>query len=162
MANTFKCKICGGELEAVSKDVAICLYCGSKQILPKITSERKANLCDRANHYRSVNEFDKAAAVYEQVLAEDDSDAEVYWDLVLCRYGIEYVEDPRTKKRIPTVNRTQFQSIFDDRNYLSAMEHASDEQKEIIKSDAELIDRIQKGILDISNKEKPYDIFICY
>ncbi len=162
MANILKCKICGGDIEKISKDIAVCQYCGSKQILPKMTSERKVNLYDRANHYRSINEFDKAMAVYEQVLAEDDSDAEVYWDLVLCRYGIEYVEDPRTKKRIPTVNRTQFQSIFDDRNYLSALDHASDEQREIIKADAEVIDRIQKGILEISSHEQPYDIFICY
>ncbi len=162
MATVLKCKICGGDLEVINKDIAICQFCGSKQLLPKMTSERKANLYDRANHYRSINEFDKATAVYEQVLAEDDSDAEVYWDLVLCRFGIEYVEDPRTKKRIPTVNRTQFQSIFDDRNYHLAIEHASDEQREIIKADAEVIDRIQKGILEISSHEQPYDIFICY
>ena len=25
-------------------------------------------------------------------------DAELYWSIVLCRYGIEYVDDPLTKK----------------------------------------------------------------
>lgn len=154
--------MCGGDLENIGAQVATCLYCGSKQILPKSSSEKKANLYDRANHYRSINEFDKAAAVYEQALAEDTADAEIYWDLVLCTYGVEYVEDPLTKKRIPTVNRTQFQSIFDDRNYKSAIANASKEQKEILEADAAVIDKIQKEILDISNKEQPYDIFICY
>lgn len=162
MATILKCKMCGGDLENIGAQVATCLYCGSKQILPKSSSEKKANLYDRANHYRSINEFDKAAAVYEQALAEDTADAEIYWDLVLCTYGVEYVEDPLTKKRIPTVNRTQFQSIFDDRNYKSAIANASKEQKEILEADAVVIDKIQKEILDISNKEQPYDIFICY
>ena len=36
--------------------------------------------------------------------------AEAYWSIVLCRYGIEYVEDPATHKRIPTVNRAQYTS----------------------------------------------------
>ena len=26
----------------------------------------------------------------------DKEDAESYWSLVLCRWGIEYVEDPKT------------------------------------------------------------------
>ena len=35
-------------------------------------------------------------------------------------------------------------------------------QKEVYKSEAEYIDKVQKGILEISNKEKPFDVFICY
>ena len=157
-----KCKICGGDLDILGNNVAQCLYCGTKQIIPKFTTDRKKELYERANAYRAVNEYDKAFAVYEQVLLEDNTDAEVYWDLVLCRYGVEYVEDPRTKKRIPTVNRTQFQSVFEDPNYQSALKFASDEQREVIDADAKVIDNIQKGILDISNREQPYDIFICY
>jgi tetratricopeptide (TPR) repeat protein len=162
MTTLLKCKICGGDIGNIDKDVAECLYCGTKQILPKMGSDKKINLYDRADHYRNQNDFDKAAALYEQVLAEDSSDAEIYWNLVLCRYGVEYVEDPRTKKRIPTVNRTQFQSVFEDQNYKLAVENASEAQKSILEADAELIDNIQKGILDISRKEQPYDVFICY
>ncbi len=162
MEGILKCKICGGDLEPNGEGTATCLYCGTKQILPRMTSERKASLYDRADHYRRISDFDKAAALYEQVLLEDDTDAEVYWDLVLCRYGIEYVEDPRTKKRIPTVNRTQLQSVFDDHNYKLAIKYTSPEQCDVIESEARIIDNIQKNILDISNKEEPYDIFICY
>ena len=107
--------MCGGDLQQSGNGIATCLYCGSTQIMPKLSDERKANLYDRANHYRSIDEFDKAAAIYEQILAEDNTDAEVYWDMVLCRYGLEYVEDPRSHERIPTVNRAQYRSVFDDR-----------------------------------------------
>lgn len=100
----FKCKMCGGTIEfEQGSTVGVCDSCGTKQTLPHLDSDRRANLYDRANHLRRNNEFDKAATIYEQILNEDTSDAEAYWSLVLCRYGIEYVEDPSTHKRIPTV-----------------------------------------------------------
>lgn len=159
----FKCKMCGGTLEFNPGDtVAVCDSCGTKQTLPRLDGDKKANLYDRANHFRRNNEYDKAMSIYEQILAEDNTDAEAYWSLVLCRYGIEYVEDPATGKRIPTVNRAQFTSVFDDDNYKSALRCADAAQKEIYQAEAKAINEIQKGILAISQKEEPFDVFICY
>ena len=77
--STFKCKMCGGTLEiSESERVATCEYCGTKQTLPRLDDDRKANLYDRANHFRRNNEFDKAAGIYEQILNEDKTDAEAY------------------------------------------------------------------------------------
>ena len=155
--------MCGGTLEIHENEtVAVCEYCGAKQTLPKLNDEIKVNLYDRAHHFRRNNEFDKAMSIYEQILNEDPSDAEAYWSLVLCRYGIEYVEDPVSHKRIPTVNRAQFTSIFDDVNYKSALQYADSYQKPIYEEEAKAINEIQKGILAISQNEEPYDIFICY
>lgn len=81
---------------------------------------------------------------------------------MLCRYGIEYVEDPVSHKRVPTVNRAQFTSIFDDDNYKSAIKYADGYQKSIYEEEAKAINEIQKGILAISQKEEPFDVFICY
>ena len=159
----FKCKMCGGTLEFNPGDtVAVCDSCGTKQTLPKLDDDRRANLYDRANHFRRGNEYDKAMGIYEQILAEDNTDAEAYWSLVLCRYGIEYVEDPATHRRVPTVNRAQFTSIFDDDNYKSALHYADAAQREVYESEAKAINEIQKGILAISQKEQPFDVFICY
>ena len=159
----FKCKMCGGTIEfEPGATVGECEYCGTRQTLPKLDDDRRANLYDRANHFRRNNEFDKAASMYEQILNEDRSDAEAYWSLVLCHYGIEYVEDPTTHKRIPTVNRAQFTSIFDDDNYKSALEYADISQKVLYEEEANTINEIQKGILAISQKEEPFDVFICY
>ena len=159
----FKCKMCGGALEINNNEtVATCEYCGTQQTLPKLDDDRRANLYDRANHFRRNNEFDKAMGIYEQVLNEDNTDAEAYWSLVLCRYGIEYVEDPSSHKRIPTVNRAQFTSIFDDDNYKSALQYADGYQRSIYEEEAKAINEIQKGILAISQKEEPFDVFICY
>ena len=159
----FKCKMCGGTIEFNPGDtVGICDSCGTKQTLPRLDDEKKINLYDRANHFRRNNEFDKAMAIYEQILLEDNTDAESYWSLVLCRYGIEYVEDPASHKRVPTVNRAQFTSIFADADYKSALQYADGYQKELYEQEAKTIDEIQKGILEISSKEEPFDIFICY
>ena len=159
----FKCKMCGGTIEfEPGSTVGVCDHCGTKQTLPRLDDDRKANLYDRADHFRRNNDFDKAAGIYEMLLNEDKTDAEAYWLLVLCRYGVEYVEDPATHKRIPTVNRAQYTSIFDDADYRSALEYADTQQRAIYEAEAAAINEIQKGILAISQKEEPFDVFICY
>ena len=161
--SVFKCKMCGGTIEfEQGATVGVCDSCGTKQTLPRLGDDKKANLYDRANHFRRNNDFDKAMSIYEQILNEDNTDAEAYWSLVLCRYGIEYVEDPASHKRIPTVNRAQFTSIFADEDYKSALQYADGYQKTIYEDEAKAIDEIQKGILAISQKEEPFDVFICY
>ena len=159
----FKCKMCGGDL-IIEKGstVAECEYCGSKQTLPKLDDDRRTIFYNRANHFRRNNEFDKAAGIYEQILNEDPTDAEAYWSLVLCRYGIEYVEDSANHKRVPTINRVQFGSILEDADYLSALQNADEEQKSVYIAEAKAIEAIQKGYLAISEREKPFDVFICY
>ena len=158
----FKCKICGGSLQIENQSVTVCEYCGTKQSLPRLDDERKANLYDRANHFRRNNNFDKAMGIYEAILNEDNTDAEAYWSIVLCRYGIEYVEDPTNHKRVPTVNRAQFTSIYDDEDYKSAIHYADSSQRQIYEDEASIINEIQKRFLDISQMEEPFDVFICY
>ncbi len=159
----FKCKMCGGNLEiGENQSVATCEYCNTQQTLPKLDSEQKINLYDRANHFRRNNDYDKAMAIYENILNTDTTDAEAYWSILLCRFGVEYVEDPSTHKQVPTINRAQFTSVLADEDYKSAVYYANSEQKVIYQREAAYIDEVQKGILEISNKEEPFDVFICY
>ena len=158
-----RCKMCGGTMEIDAKQsVAVCQYCGTRQTLPRLDSERIAGLYERAELLRRGNDFDKAAAVYEQIVSLAPNDAEAYWSLVLCRYGIEYVEDPASHKRVPTINRVQFGSILEDADYLSALQNADEEQKSVYIAEAKAIESIQRGYLAISEREKPFDVFICY
>ena len=158
-----KCKICGGDLEIKeNSNVTVCKYCGTEQALPKIDNESIRNQYERATHYRKNNEYDKAIAIYENIINEEPTDCEIYWQLLLCEYGVEYVKDKKTDKYIPTCNRTKTTSIFTDINYKNAIKYANDEQKIIYEKEAKEIDKIQKNTIEIANKEEPFDIFICY
>ena len=159
----FYCKMCGGELE-VNQDATVgqCQYCGTKQTIPKTDNEKIMNLFNRANHYRMKNDFDNAMNSYENILNEDSKNAEAYWGICLCRYGIEYVKDPLTEKMIPTCHRTQLESIIEDEDFISACENADSVARSTYEQEAKHIDKIQKKILQISSKEEDYDVFICY
>ena len=158
-----KCKMCNAELNFSAGDTIVeCEYCGTKQTLPKTTDENVQNLFNRANLLRHKNEFDKAEAIYEKILLADETEAEAYWGAILCKFGVEYVEDPKTYKKIPTCHRTSYDSIVADEYYKKAIQYASPAQRELYESEAKTIDSIQKGILAISTREEPYDVFICY
>ena len=159
----FKCKMCGGDLEiAQGTLVAECEYCGTKQTVPKCSDENLQNVFNRANSLRLKNEFDKAERLYENIVQSDPTQAEAYWGLLLCRYGIEYVDDPKTFKKIPTCHRASYESILEDGDYKLALTHADISQRSVYAAQAVEIDRIQKGILDLAKKEESYDVFICY
>ena len=159
-----KCKMCGGNIEvSENQNIGVCDSCGSTMTIPNVNDERILNLFDRANHFRLQNEFDKALAAYESILSEDNKNAEAHWGCVLSRYGIEYVEDPKTHKRVPTCHRVQSESVLSDLDYKAAVEYTDDiAAKNLYWQEAEAIAEIQKNILSIANNKAPYDVFICY
>ena len=158
-----KCKMCGGDLQIIEGEtVAECEYCGTKQTVPKVDDEKKLTLFSRANRLRLACEFDKAASVYESIVADFPEEAEAYWGLVLCRYGIEYVDDPATGRKVPTCHRSSFDSILEDSDFEQACENADPIARRVYRDEAKTIEDIRKGIVEVSGKEAPYDIFICY
>ncbi len=158
-----KCKMCGGDLIIQERNpICECEYCGTKQTIPQTDNEKKGNLFNRANRLRMGAEFDKASAVYTAIAAEFPEEAEAYWGLCLCKYGIEYVDDPLTGNKIPTCHRTIPESIMDDEDFDQACENASPEAKRLYREEAKAIDRLQRNILSIVANEEPYDVFICY
>jgi TPR repeat protein len=154
--------MCGGTLDLPDGvTFGECPYCGSATTFPKLSDDRKEALYNRAEHQRRQCDFDKALETYEKLVEMDPSDPEIYWGMVLCRYGIEYVEDPVSHERIPTCHRVQMESILQDSDYLSALEHAAGDSYPY-ENEAKRIAEIQKDILRISAQEKPFDVFICY
>ena len=157
------CKMCGGDLVLTEGSfIAECEYCGSLQTVPDAGNEKMLNLFARANRLRANCEFDKAFGVYETIVADFQEEAEAYWGLVLCKYGIEYVDDPTTHKKIPTCHRTSFNSVMEDADFELTLENADAVARKIYREEAKQIEELRKGILEVSNKEEPYDIFICY
>lgn len=163
MAVVFKCKMCGGNLEVKEgMTVCECEYCGSIQTVPQLDDEKKINLFTRANRLRQANEFDKASGVYESIVTEFPEEAEAYWGLILCKYGIEYVDDPKTGRKIPTCHRSSFDSVMDDQNFDMVMECSDPASRAVYREEAKAIEELRVGIIEVSSKEEPYDIFICY
>ena len=158
-----KCKMCGGDLNvAGDSQIAVCEYCGTQQTVPKQDNEKKLTLFARANRLRFSCEFDKAAGVYESIVAEFPEEPEAYWGLVLCKYGIEYVDDPATGKKVPTCHRSSFDSVLEDANFELVMEYSDVVTRKIYREEAKAIEELRRGIIEVSSREEPYDIFICY
>ena len=158
-----KCKMCGGDIEiSADKTFGTCEYCGSTMTLPKTDDDQRLSLFNRGTHLRRNGEFDKAAAIYERLIGENDADAEAHWNLVLCRYGIEYVQDPASGERIPTCHRASFDSILNDVDYQAALKYSDGVARSLYEKEAQRIASLQKDILAISQKETPFDVFICY
>ena len=158
-----KCKMCGGDLVIEpGSTVAECEYCGSRQTVPSADNEKKLALFARANRLRAACEFDKAAGIYEAIVADFPEEAESYWGLVLCKYGIEYVDDPATGKKVPTCHRSSFDSVMEDSDLEQALENADAIARKVYREEAKQIEELRKGIIEVSGKEQPYDIFICY
>jgi uncharacterized repeat protein (TIGR02543 family) len=159
----FKCKMCGGELNVhEGETVVTCEFCGTKQTVPNNDSEKKTNLFNRANSLRQKNEFDKALLTYQSIVAEFPNEAEAYWGIVLCRFGIEYIDDPQTHRKKPTIHRASFETIAKDPDFLLALSKSDVVARKEYQSEAEEISIIQKNILSISQKEDSFDVFICY
>ena len=157
----FKCKMCDGELEIKEGEKIVeCPFCGSKQTIALSSDTNALRLFERGNNLRARGEYDLAISVFENLVVQHP-EAEAYWDLLLCRYGIEYVNDFDGSKK-PTMHRYSTDSILEDDDFKKVLELSDAVTRPIYQEQAERINRIQSQIAKIVANEKPYDIFICY
>ena len=160
-----QCKMCGGNVEVMpgNKQVGTCRFCGSTMTLPKLDGDADAAAFNYANELRRQCDFDSAISAYRDILARDHTNAEAYWGICLSRYGVEYVQDPKSQKRLPTLHRLNFKRVADDTDYRFALQYAENETAcQIYRDEAARIDQIRTDALKLVNNEPPYDVFICY
>lgn len=162
MLVAMKCPICGGEVKLDSEmKMGECEYCGSPVVIPH-NMEKIGNLYNLATFYRQNNEFDRSIETYQDILKEDSREAEAYFGLAMSKYGIEFVEDPKSRKRIPTFHRTKEKSILTDPDYIKAVEYADLGCRSYYQEQGQKIAEIQNEILKRANAEEAFDVFICY
>lgn len=160
MQAILECKQCGGQLSPEeNQKIVYCKFCGSANA---ISVADRFGLYNRANYLRRQNEFDRAMGIYEDIIKEDHTDAEAYFGMALCKYGIEYVDDPETDKKVPTCHRTRFTLMSQDEDFKKAIEYADSDTLSVYMEEATKIDIILKKIQQLSSKQEKYDIFICY
>ncbi len=132
------------------------------QTVPLLDYDEKVVLWERADNLRRSGEYDRAADIYDQLAALDDGEPDVFWSRMLCRYGVEYVEENGTNRRIPTINRIQYKAVIDDEDYRAALKLADGDQQRLYVVQAMQLEELRKEILSVSMTAQPYDIFICY
>lgn len=160
MQTVLECRQCGASLDIdEGRKIVYCQYCGSANA---ISYADRFGLYNRANHLRRLNEFDRAIGVYEDILNGDPHDAEAHFGIALCKYGIEYVDDPETGRKVPTCHRTRYTLMSQDTDFKKAVEDADADTARIYRQEAAQIDAILKRIRQLSADQEKYDIFICY
>ena len=157
-----KCKMCGSNLEIEdSITVCKCEKCGTSQTVPDIEDDKELKLFERAGRLRFNCDFDKAAGIYNTITDSYPEEAEGYWGLILCKYGIEYADDASGKK-IPVCHRTSYNSVMDEEDFELVMENSDSESRAIFREEAKIIEENRKKYIQIAESEQPYDIYISY
>ena len=156
------CNMCGGKiLLSADQTIGTCTYCGTRVVLSKFNRKKRVAAMNRANEFRARGDFDTALSIYEQIVAEDDTDAEAHWCCALCRFGIEYVQDPATLEYLPTCHRLSTDSFLEDVDYKAAIANCKGISLFHYQVEGAKIAGIQRDILPISRNEQPFDIFLC-
>ena len=157
-----KCKACGAPLNVEEgQKIVECSYCDLQQTIPQMDDEFKLQMFNQANDLRRQFDFDSAKSFLQAVASRYPEEAEAYWGICLCKYGVMYVEDQQTGAQIPTFYRMIPQSVLSDEDYIKACKYAGASAWKY-EEEAQKIDKLQKKILQLTNTEDPYDIFICY
>ena len=157
-----KCKMCGSNLDiGDSITVCKCEKCGTSQTVPDIEDDKELKLFERAGRLRFNCDFDKAAGIYKTITDSYTEEAEGYWGLILCKYGIEYADNASGKK-VPVCHRISYDSVMDDEDFELVMENSDSESRAIFREEAKIIEENRKKYIQIAESEQPYDIYISY
>lgn len=157
-----KCKMCGSNLDiGDSITVCKCEKCGTSQTVPDIEDDKELKLFERAGRLRFNCDFDKAAGIYNTIIDSYPEEAEGYWGLILCKYGIEYADNASGKK-VPVCHRISYDSVMDDEDFELVMENSDSESRAIFREEAKIIEENRKKYIQIAESEQPYDIYISY
>ncbi|MBR6366400.1 MAG: hypothetical protein IKS10_09955 [Lachnospiraceae bacterium] len=148
------CKMCGNPLFVMDgMTTRECTTCKTVQTVPKNISNENLDMINRATAFRQSGDYDKATKIYKDLVAREQ-DADLFWGLVLCRYGVHYVDDASSGRKIPACDNPQYQSVLADDNYLRACELATPEQYELFSEEARIIAAIQKRHLQEVNAKE--------
>ena len=157
-----KCKMCGSNLE-IEESITVCKCekCGTSQTVPDIEDDKELKLFERAGRLRFNCDFDKAAGIYNTITDSYPEEAEGYWGLILCKYGIEYADNASGIK-VPVCHRISYYSVMDDEDFELVMENSDSESRAIFREEAKIIEENRKKYIQIAESEQPYDIYISY
>ena len=156
--NTNSCPFCGGEF-AYNNGKPKCRYCGAYKTLS--ASNEETSLFYSATQKLRLADFVEAELEFDDIVQKYPENSNGYWGRLMAKYGIKYEQD-YDGSRIPTCYATSIESIYTSNDYLMALKYADADNKAFYQEKAAYIERIRKEWIAKADKEKPYDIFICY
>ena len=130
----------------------------NKQLLQ--IREKLNLLYDTGADFQRAGRFDDALKAYQSVLETEPCSAEAHWQMLMCRYGVEYVCNEADGEYIPTISHLREDSVLEDPDYHAALKYARNEDmREYYRREAEHIHGILSRYVRIREQEK-YDVFI--
>ena len=152
------CNNCGGNYEYRNGRWK-CRSCGAFK--PEEISNEEVTLLYNAAQKLRLSNFSEAEEAYSDIIEKYPKNSNAYWGRLLSKYGIKY-EDDFDGRKIPTCYAVSIKSVIDDADYSKAIELADAESKDYYEQQAQYIERVRKEWIEKAQKEKPYDVFICY
>lgn len=105
-------------------------------------------------------DFDRAVHQYEELIAASDHpEPDLHWRIVLCRWGVEYVQDALGAWQ-PAVGRPDAGSVLESSHYRIALNAAPPEARAFYEREAAAIERL----LDLSltlRAQQPRDVIVA-
>ena len=124
-------------------------------------AQKKKRLFENGEREQKAGRFDEAIRQYQGYLNYGDEEAEPHWRIMLCRFGVEYVQEPETGRHVPTIVRLAAGDPLQDQDYQAALNFAkTPETRAFYAGEAENIAGILNKYRELSATEKPYDVFI--
>lgn len=160
--------MCGGDLGIPNPEtphIAICTSCNTKQTISVIKDEKNLNIIEDlndANFLRREGLFDASIKKYKSLLPYLKYDSEIYFNIALCEYGIRYVDDPKTKRSIPTINFLKQTPFLSDENYKLCLKYSDLTNRDYYLEEGRKINELQIKMLNVSKNIQSFDIFLCY
>ena len=152
------CNNCGGEYE-YRNGRWICRSCGAYK--PEEISGEEVTLLYTAFQKLRLAEFDEAEAEFDDIIRKYPENPDAYWGRLMAKYGIKYEED-FDGRIIPTCYAASIENVMESSDYRKALQYADEESRAYYRQQAEYIERVRREWIEKANKEKPYDIFLCY
>ncbi len=149
------CKCCGKEIEiAKNARIATCPHCGKQQTLPLYRSQQREEQYAEICTLRQKGAFSAAIQRIEEMLQTDEKESEWYWQRLLCRYGMVYLQDTGKKEYILQCTNPMDVPISADADYQAAMRFAEAEAKSYYEADGTLLEQERQRELDVEQSEE--------
>ena len=168
------CPKCGSEIEiSENQTLGHCSFCDSLTPLPffitskdSFDNETYKNMLNRVNKANSFNlsyQFHRAFNLYDKLIKNyynlDVEDYYPYFGKALAQYGVCYALNDKLENELVCLKIVQ-ESIYENENYLRAIELSDINTEAVLKQTALLIDQFQKDVKKELITSTPIDVCI--